>query len=69
MSDNELDELVVSAGAATATDPDGIDLPIAQPSAMNASKFHSVMNVLTDYCQWQECVAVDDLNMLRMDQA
>ena len=33
--------------AATATDPDEIDRPIAQPPTMNACEFHSMMNVCT----------------------
>ena len=36
---------------------------------MNSSEFHNAMNVLTDYCQWQECVTADGLNVLCMIQA
>ena len=61
--------LILSACAATATDPGGIDKLFAQPPTMNSSEFHCVMNVLTDYCQWQECVTADNLNEFHLAQA
>ena len=36
---------------------------------MNFSVFQCTMNMLTDYCQWQDYVTADHLNMLRMLQA
>ena len=66
--DAELVELVVSAGEASATGPDEIDEPIVQRPTMNSSDSISILNVLTEYCQWQDCVTADHLNLLRMLQ-
>ena len=62
-------ELIVSAGEASATDTEEMDEPIAQPPTMNSNEFKSVTNVLTDYCQWQDCMTADHLNLLGMLQA
>ena len=50
LSNSKFIELTVSAGDATATDPDEIDEPIAHPPTMNSSEFQSMMKVLTYYC-------------------
>ena len=71
--DSELVELIVSDGAATnsatATEPDEIDEPIAHPPIITSAEFHSMVTILTDYCQWQDCVTTDDLDILRMLKA
>ena len=69
LSDSEPVELMVRAGAATSSDPDEIDEPIVNPPATYFSECYSVMNVSTDYFQWLDCVATDDLNMLSTLQA
>ena len=62
-------ELIVNAGEGNATDPDEIDKLTAQPLTVSYSKFSSMMNVWTDYCQLQDCVTTGDMNLLRMLQA
>lgn len=37
---------------------------LSQPMTMNSSESHNLTNVLTYYCQRQECVTANDLNML-----
>ena len=63
VADSEIVELIVGASAATASDPDKIDKPIAQPPTMTSGKFLTMMNELVEYCQWQYCVTVDHLKM------
>ena len=69
LSDAELVELNFSPGKANAVDPGEIDKPAVQPPTATCSDFNSMMNVLTDYCQWQDCMTADHLNLLGMLQA
>ena len=61
VSDCHLVELIV-ASEANACDLDKNGEPIAQPPTMNSSGLNSMMNVLTNHCQWQDCVTADDMN-------
>ena len=61
LSDSHLVELIV-AGEANTSDLDKNGETSAQPPTMNYSGVNSMMNVLTNHCQWQDCVTADDLN-------
>ena len=63
LSDAELVELNFSPGKANAVDPGEIDKPAVQPPTATCSDFNSMMNVLTDYCQWQDCMTAEHLNL------
>ena len=69
LSDSEWVELNVSVAASTAIDPDKIDELVAQPPSMTSREFHNVINVVTDFSQWQDCLTADHLDVLRKLQA
>ena len=69
MSVSEFVEVIVIASAATANEPDEINDPIAKLSLASSMQFQSMQYVLIDYCEWQDCLTSDDLNMLCMLRA
>ena len=69
MPHSEFVELIVTVGAATATNPNEIVKHIAQPPSRDPSEFYRMLNVLKDDGQWHDCVTADDLNTLRILQA
>ena len=49
LSHSEFVELIVTVGAATATNPDEIVKHIAQPPSWDPREFHTMLNVLKEY--------------------
>ena len=65
LSDIELVYLIVNDDAATAFDGHKLDKGVAQPPKVSSSKFHCMVKVLKEYCQWQVGMASKNTGPLK----